>query len=103
MRNDKPMKTTIEPIEVNKPTPKTYTRDQAIASVEFKARVLECVNQRQEICQEVDGFRYYWPHNHPHGCLSAAALRIIADELDRLNEPIEKIIEEQLNEHTRPT
>ena len=59
----------------------------------FRARVLECVTARGEIVVDVDGFQYYWPDGSKHGHLCAAALRIIADELDRLNKPWQDEIE----------
>lgn len=59
----------------------------------FKERVLEVIRTRGDIISSEDGFKVYWPLN-PVGFLSAEALRIIADELDRLNEPWQKQINE---------
>jgi hypothetical protein len=54
---------------------------------ELKARVLEVVNSRKEIYQEVDGFYVWWPEGSPNGFMESHHLRIIADELDRMNKP----------------
>jgi hypothetical protein len=41
----------------------------------------------KDIVIDVDGYRYYWPSGNGH--LSAWMLRAIADELDRLNKPLD--------------
>ena len=53
----------------------------------FRDQVLQVINVRHEIFTDVDGFRYFWPEGYNGGCFSAAALRVIADELDRMNKP----------------
>lgn len=45
--------------------------------------VLKRVRERGDIAKDVDDYYYYWPSGQ--GCLTAWHLRIIADELDRLN------------------
>ena len=49
-----------------------------------KERILEVIRQHDEFVKDVDGYFYYSPENH-RGHMSASALRIIADELDRIN------------------
>ncbi len=57
----------------------------------YAKRIIEMVHQRGEIAPLDDGFQRWWPSNH--GAISSDDLRIIADELDRLNEPLAKSIE----------
>lgn len=54
---------------------------------ELKERVLRAAKERKEIYQEVDGFYVWWPDKSPYGFLASCHLRILADELDRLNAP----------------
>ena len=63
---------------------------------ELRQRIIDAHDSRHEIFQDVDGFFYYWPEGHPHGCMAACHLRIIADELDKRNKPQEGAI----NNHT---
>ena len=50
---------------------------------------------KKNIVLDVDGFYYYWPDGNGH--YAPHHLREIADELDRMNEPWEKQIEEYFN------
>lgn len=47
-------------------------------------RVLELAYDRNEFSPSDDGYFYWW-HSAGGGCISANDLRILADELDRLN------------------
>ncbi len=58
----------------------------------LRRNILSKVNEHEEIIVFDDGFRYFWPMGR--GGMSAEVLRIIADELDRLNAPWKKQIEE---------
>jgi hypothetical protein len=58
-------------------------------------RVLRIAHQRKEFFLDVDGFVYFWPEKNI-GHLSSNQLRWLADELDRINAPWEKQIEEEL-------
>lgn len=64
---------------------------------EYIQRVLTMLEERKEIVAGDDGFYYYWPEGH--GALSSADLRIIADELERRNAPLEAELEEYFSEH----
>lgn len=58
----------------------------------LRRNILAKVRKYEEIVPLEDGFRYFWVKDR--GAMSAAVLRIIADELDRLNAPIKKQLEE---------
>jgi hypothetical protein len=60
-----------------------------------RRNILSKVRQHEEIIPLEDGFQYFYPLGR--GGLSAVVLRIIADELDRLNAPWKKQIEEDLS------
>ncbi len=60
---------------------------------EFAALVVAMADCRKEFVMDVDGFIYYWPEGHTHGHLDAAALRVLADELDRRNEAWQRQID----------
>jgi hypothetical protein len=49
----------------------------------------------KDIHQDVDGFFYYFPPQSG-GCLTAHIMRQIADDLDEMNRPQNKAIEEEL-------
>ena len=57
---------------------------------EHRKRVLECCKEYDEIVPLDDGYRYFWVKDR--GAMSAADLRIVADELDRQNEAWDKIV-----------
>ena len=59
----------------------------------YKERVLSKIRKRKDICSAEDGFMVYCPTAFI-GFHTAESLRIIADELDRLNEPWQKQINE---------
>lgn len=61
-------------------------------SEEARLRLLEKAKEANDIIALDDGFYYYWVHGK--GALSAWNLRCIADELDRMNEPLQRSIEE---------
>jgi hypothetical protein len=48
---------------------------------------------REDIVTLEDGFKYYWPESGT-GALSSSHLRLIADELDRLNKEWEDKIKD---------
>jgi len=60
---------------------------------QFKKRVIEGCNKYKEIGPLDDGYQYFWIKNR--GALSSQCLRIIADELDRLNADWDKVVQSQ--------
>lgn len=58
-----------------------------------KEKFLQKIRERKDIIANDDGFYVYWPSSS--GYLNEFQLRIIADELERLNEDWNK----QLNEY----
>lgn len=60
---------------------------------EQKERCLNIHRERNDLIQGDDGFYVYWPLE-PCGYICAHQLRWIADELDRLNEPWQKHLNE---------
>lgn len=60
-------------------------------------RIIQVIQDRNEFECDVDGFVYYWPNGY--GSLASHHLRWIADELDKMNEPITKEIEEYFRLH----
>jgi len=61
---------------------------------DYKKHILSCVED--DLNYSDDGYYHYFGSGH--GYLSADALRIIADELDRRNEDWDK----QMKEHSAP-
>lgn len=59
----------------------------------YKKRVIRMSTQRGDFVQGDDGYYVFWPDSHNHGALSPADLRILADHIDKLNEPWDKIIQ----------
>lgn len=57
-----------------------------------RERVIQAAKERGEFGLAEDGFTYWWPSPNG-GFLASHHLRILADELDRLNEPWRKEIE----------
>lgn len=62
-----------------------------------RQRIIQICQNRQEFVQEVDGFVYWWPEGSSDGYLSSYVLRLIADELDKRNKPLEEDIEKYFN------
>jgi hypothetical protein len=59
-----------------------------------KEEILQKFKERGEFQQDVDGFYYYAPKD---GCLIPSyQLRIIADELDKMNKSWQEQVEKQL-------
>ena len=54
-------------------------------------KLIEIIDARKEIVQDVDGFYYYAPYEYNQ--LSSHHLRWIADELDKRNLPLYDQIE----------
>jgi hypothetical protein len=54
-----------------------------VYKAEYREHVVKTTHERNEIGPDADGSYYYWVKNR--GALSAVDLRILADELDRLN------------------
>lgn len=48
-------------------------------------RAVRMTEERGEFVTGDDGYVVFWPEGSPHGALSSADLRILADELDRRN------------------
>ena len=59
---------------------------------EYRKKILDAAYKYGDISPSDDGFQYYW--GTQRGALSAESLRVIADELDRLNGPWEQQINE---------
>jgi hypothetical protein len=57
-----------------------------------RLRCLKFLDDRGDFVTDVDGFVKFWPADQ-NGYLAAHHLRWIADELDRRNEPWQKIID----------
>lgn len=57
-----------------------------------KRMVVHLVHERGDIIQVEDGFYNFWPVKN-RGYFTAHNLRCIADELDRLNAPIQADLE----------
>jgi membrane protein involved in colicin uptake len=55
------------------------------AADDYRDKVLKSSYQHNEIGPLDDGYQYFWIRGR--GAMTAAALRIIADELDRINKP----------------
>ena len=51
---------------------------------EYRARIIAVVNNRRAFVLGDDGYMLYWP-NQDLGAHTARDLRILADELDRIN------------------
>jgi hypothetical protein len=56
---------------------------------ETRARCMRMSHERKDFVVLEDGFYRYWPNRGSVGAISAHELRWLADELDRLNAPIE--------------
>jgi hypothetical protein len=63
---------------------------------EQRSKVVAASHARGEFVQGDDGF-YYWFPPHYAGCASAHHLRWLAEELDRLNEPLQMQLEEHFS------
>jgi len=61
-----------------------------MSDAKWEKGLLAKVNNRGDILAGDDGYLIYWPSGG--GALSAAMLRVIADELDRRNKPWDDII-----------
>lgn len=54
-------------------------------------RILDMVNSHGDILSLEDGFFYFWAKGR--GAFSANNLRVIADEIDRRNQPLKEMME----------
>lgn len=63
-----------------------------------KRLVVHLVHERGDIIQTDDGFYNFWPVKN-RGYLTAQNLRSIADELDRLNEPLKVELEKYFKDY----
>ena len=55
---------------------------------QYRQRLLQVAKERGDFVLAEDGFWVYWPtHPHSAGAIASPELRILADELDRLNKP----------------
>lgn len=59
-------------------------------------RIILMADEREEFVTDVSGFIYYRPMKSS-GMFSPHDLRVIADELDKRNEPLQKQLEEYFN------
>lgn len=64
------------------------------------ARIVAVSQERGDFVTDTDGFVYYWPKEAGRGHLSAWHLRVLADELDRRNEPWQKEINDYFEQDT---
>ncbi len=62
---------------------------------EHRERVIASCDKYNEIGPLDDGFQYFWIKDR--GAMSAADLRVIADELDRRNKDRQEQIERELS------
>jgi len=60
---------------------------------EWRDKIIKIHTERGDFVKDVDGYVKYWPEESG-GYLESFDLRCIADELDRLNEPWQKQINE---------
>lgn len=51
----------------------------------YKERVLRLTKERGDFVAGDDGYYVFWPTGRNIGAIGAAELRILADELDRMN------------------
>lgn len=56
------------------------------------ARVVRMAEQKGEFVILEDGFVYFWPDGSHCGAISSWQLRVLADEIDRRNDPIQELI-----------
>lgn len=63
----------------------------------YAKRIIEKAKAENDIIMGVDGFYVYWPHRT--GAYTAYDLRMLADELDRLNEPYQNDLDAYFEEH----
>lgn len=61
-----------------------------------RRKVLAAVRRDGDIITGDDGYRVFWP-DHRRGFLDAFALRVIADELDRLNKDWDEQVKRDLS------
>lgn len=59
-------------------------------------RIIKNAKDNGEFEKLDDGFHSYWPSPTNHGALTAANLRTLADELDRMNADWERTIKQTL-------
>lgn len=59
----------------------------------WKERVIRMSTERKDFIQGDDGYYVYWPDRYHQGALTPGDLRILADHIDYLNEPWDKIIQ----------
>jgi hypothetical protein len=67
-----------------------------------RLRVISVSRERGDFVQDVDGFFYFWPEEATEGYFSPHHLRWLADELDKLNEPWQKEIDDYHEKHPTP-
>ena len=60
---------------------------------EESKRIIDLCEMRGDFVTEVDGFVYWWP-DLVDGHMNSSHLRIIADELDKRNKPMQKSIDD---------
>ena len=65
-----------------------------------RRNVISTVKRNNDIGPNDDGFQYFWVKDR--GAFSANDLRVIADELDRMNEEWESRIAEDFNKDDDP-
>ena len=62
--------------------------------------IIQTADKWGEFVTGDDGFVYWWPDSK-RGCFNPFALRVLADELDRRNEPWKKQIDEYFEQQKR--
>ena len=62
-------------------------------SESYQARVVRMSTERGDFVMGEDGYYVFWPTGSNRGALTPRDLRILADELDRLNAPWDEIVQ----------
>jgi hypothetical protein len=67
---------------------------------ETRVRCMKMSHDRRDFTALEDGFYRYWPKRDSLGAIAAHELRWLADELDKMNAPLEEELNNFFTEHT---
>lgn len=62
--------------------------------------IIQLIEERGEVAQLEDGFHHFFPHGD-HGCWNTHGLRVIAEHLEELNQPLRDELEAAWRMETR--